>query len=78
MLDILYKRSNEGFTKELVAEAVEEVVEGLELGAEAINGGFDTMKSTANSAYYNYATGRLPAALSSASVALSSALLSCA
>ena len=51
MLDILDKRSNEGFTKELVAEAVEEVVEGvvaeLELGAEAINGGSDTMKSTA-------------------------------
>ena len=46
MLDILDKRSNEGFTKELVAEAVEEVVEELELGVEAINGGSDTMKST--------------------------------
>ena len=46
MLDILDKRSNEGFTKELVSEAVEEVVEELELGAEAINGGSDTMKST--------------------------------
>ena len=47
MLDILDKRSNEGFTKELVAEAVEEVVEELELGVEAIYGGYDTMKSTA-------------------------------
>ena len=47
MLDILDKRSNEGFIKEFVAEAVEEVVEELELGAEAINGGSDTMKSTA-------------------------------
>ena len=48
MLDILDNRSNEGFTKEFVAEAVEEVVEELEVGAEAINGGFNTMKSTAN------------------------------
>ena len=47
MLDILDKRSNEGFTKELVAEAVEEVVEELELEVEAIYGGSDTMKSTA-------------------------------
>ena len=46
MLDILDRRSNEGFTKEFVVEAVEEVVEELELGAEAINGGSDTMKCT--------------------------------
>ena len=44
---MLDKRSNEGFTKELVAVVVEEVVEELELGAIAINGGSDTMKNKA-------------------------------
>ena len=44
---MLDKRSNKGFTKELVVVVVEEAVEELELGAEAINGGSDTMKSKA-------------------------------
>ena len=49
ILAILDKSSNDGFTKEfvgvVVVAEVEEVVAELELGAEAINGGSDTMKS---------------------------------
>ena len=49
ILTILDKSSNDGFTKEFVGVVVvvevEGVVEELELGAEAINGGSDTMKS---------------------------------
>ncbi|KAM4087282.1 hypothetical protein ACJW30_10G166500 [Castanea mollissima] len=45
MLDIFDKSSIDGFTKGLVVVMVEEVVEELEFGAEAINGGSDTMKS---------------------------------
>ena len=49
MLTILDKSSNDGFTKEFVGVVVvvevEGVVEELELGVEAINGGSDTMKS---------------------------------
>ena len=49
ILAILDKNSNDGFTKEFVGVVVvvevEEVVAELELGAEAINGGSDTMKS---------------------------------
>uniref|UniRef100_A0A7N2M8C9 Uncharacterized protein n=1 Tax=Quercus lobata TaxID=97700 RepID=A0A7N2M8C9_QUELO len=51
MLNIFDNNSNDGFTRGLVVVVVG-VVEELELGAEAINGGSDTMKS------------RLPAALS--------------
>ena len=47
ILDIFDKRSNDGFTKELVVVVVEEVVEELELEPKAINGGSDTMKSKA-------------------------------
>ena len=47
ILAILDKSSNDGFTKVgvVVVVEVEEVVAELELGAEAINGGSDTMKS---------------------------------
>ena len=45
MLDIFDKSNNDGFTKGLVVVVVEGVVEELELGAKAINGGSDTMKS---------------------------------
>ena len=49
ILTILDKSSNDGFTKEFVGVVivveVEGVVEELELGVEAINGGSDTMKS---------------------------------
>ena len=44
---MLDKRSNDGFTKELVVVVVEAIVEELELGVKAINGGSDTMKSKA-------------------------------
>ena len=44
MLNIFDNNSNDGFTRGLVVVVVG-VVEKLELGAEAINGGFDTMKS---------------------------------
>ena len=47
MLDIFDNSSNEGFTRGLVVVVVEGVVEELELGVEAINGGSDTMKITA-------------------------------
>ena len=47
ILDIFDKSSNDGFPKGLVVAVVEGVVEELELKAEAINGGFDTMKSKA-------------------------------
>ena len=51
ILAILDRSSNDGFTKEFVGVVVvvevEGVVEELELGAEAINGGSDTMKSNA-------------------------------
>ena len=47
MLDIFDNSSNEGFTRGLVVVVVEGVVEELELGVEAINGGSDTMKSIA-------------------------------
>ena len=46
MLNIFDNNSNDGFTRGLVVVVVG-VVEKLELGAEAINGGFDTMKSNA-------------------------------
>ena len=49
ILAILDKSSNNAFTKEFVGVVVvvevEEVVAELELRAEAINGGFDSMKS---------------------------------
>ena len=49
ILAILDKSSTNAFTKEFVGVVVvvevEEVVADLELGVEAINGGFDTMKS---------------------------------
>ena len=45
MLDIFDNSSNNGFTRGIVVVVVEGVVEELELGAEAINGGSDTMKS---------------------------------
>ena len=45
MLDIFDNNSNDGFTRGIVVVVVEGVVEELELGAEAINGGSDTMKS---------------------------------
>ena len=49
ILAILDKSSNNAFTKEFVGVVVvvevEEVVAELELGVEAINGGFDTMKN---------------------------------
>ena len=49
ILAILDRRSNDGFTKEFVGVVVvvevEGVVEEVELVAEAINGGSDTMKS---------------------------------
>ena len=44
MLNIFDKSNNDGFTRGLVV-VVEGVVEELELGVEAINGGSDTMKS---------------------------------
>ena len=47
MLDIFDNSSNDGFTRGIVVVVVEEFVEELELGAEAINGGSDTMKSIA-------------------------------
>ena len=47
MLDIFDNSSNDGFTRGIVVVVVEGVVEELELGAEAINGGSDTMKSIA-------------------------------
>ena len=45
MIDIFDNNSNDGFTRGIVVVVVEGVVEELELGAEAINGGSDTMKS---------------------------------
>ena len=47
MLDIFDNSSSDGFTRGIVVVVVEGVVEELELGAEAINGGSDTMKSIA-------------------------------
>ena len=47
MLDIFDNSSNNGFTRGIAVVVVEGVVEELELRAEAINGGFDTMKSIA-------------------------------
>ena len=48
---MLDKSNNDGLTKEFVGVVVivevETVVEELKLGAEAINGGFDTVKSKA-------------------------------
>ena len=45
ILDIFHKSSDNGFTKGLVVVVVEGVVEEPKLGAKAINGGSDTMKS---------------------------------
>ena len=47
MLDIFDNNSNNGFTRGIAVVVIEGVVEELELGAEAINGGSDTMKSIA-------------------------------
>ena len=47
MIDIFDNNSNDGFTRGIVVVVVEGVVEELELRAEAINSGSDTMKSIA-------------------------------
>ena len=47
MLYIFNNSRNDGFTKGIVVVVIEGVVEELELGAEAINGGSNTMKSIA-------------------------------